>query len=554
MMRLSVVLSHTLLIASTAVAALSAHANEERTCSDGNVASAVDDDYAAFEGRRIAAIEYRTIPVFDPDDPQESNGFYRFLNHFHVDTRSGAIAGQLLFAEGDVVTPKIFAETERLLRARPYLGNATIHIVGDCGDAGVVVLVVVRDVWTFEPRISFGREGGETKHGFGFGEGNLLGTGNSVFIGYDKNADRSSIDYSFYSPHLFDTRLSMAVGFADTSDGQQGIFELNHPFYSLQAPWAAGLKNEDLSFVDTIRYQGDVINAYRHQSVYRETFVGVAIDVSATHTRRLLLGLAQDKQHFTANDRTLHAVPTDFNYVYPWLEYRYIENRYGVYTNLNQLHQVEDVALGANLGVRIGHGGSYWGNDDDFTRLEVNYKDMVDLGEDHLLQLHVSADARYLSGAAEQNEAVLGGGVGYYRLVGEKHRWHISASYFQGHQLPQHGELIAGGGGDGGLRGYPLDFQRGNKRYLATIEKRFISDLHLFNVLRMGTAMYLDVGRAWGGGYRSAPHLANLGVGVRFSSSKAKVGNVLHLDLAVPLVERGQADSFQWVIRATKSL
>lgn len=550
-MPLNAQLSCFILFLSTALMAVPSNA-DDAVCPGGDVRTAADGDYDAFEGRRIAAIKYRTIPVFNPDDPRENNAFYRALNHIHVDTRDNVIAGQLLFAEGDTLRPNSLAETERLLRTRSYLNNARIRVVGECPDGGVVLLVTVRDVWTFDPQVSFGREGGETKYGFGLSEGNLLGTGNSLFIGYDKNADRSSIDYGFYSPHLFNTRLSAKLGFADTSDGQQSVFELSQPFYSLQAPWAAGLRNESLSFIETVRYQDDVINAYKHQRAHHETFVGVAFDVSANHTQRLLLGLTQDKQEFTANEDTLQSVPSDFNHVFPWLEYRFIENKYAVYTNFNQMHQVEDVSIGADLRVRLGHGGGYWGNKADVTRLEVGYADMIDLGGNHLMRLHLSADGRYLSGAAEQGEAVLGGHLGYYSLIGEKHRWYISGSYHQGHQLSQHLELTAGGGG--GLRGYPLDYQRGDKRYLASIEKRYISDLHLFNVLRFGTAMYIDIGRAWGGGYYNAPHLANFGVGIRMSSSKAKVGNILHLDLAFPLVERDQVNSFQWVIRASQSL
>lgn len=522
-------------------------------CPNGrSAAAAASGDYAAFEDRPIAAISHETVPVFDPEDPRENNALYRFLNSIHVDTQDHVIARQLLFEAGDTIDSSELAETERLLRARPYLNNAAVQVVGDCGEEGVLLLVTVRDVWTLEPQVSAGREGGETKHGFGFSEGNLLGTGNSVSIGYDKDADRSSISYGFYSPHLFNSRLSARLGFADTSDGQQSVFELSQPFYSLEAPWAAGIQSQDISFIETIRYQDEDINVYRHQSAYNETFVGVALDVSPKYTRRLLLGLAHDKQDFTAGEETVLGVPDNRNLLYPWLEYRFIENRFAVYTNLNQLHQVEDISVGADLRVRFGHGGSYLGNDDEFTRLEVEYSDMLDLGEQHLMRLELNADARYHASGADANEAVAGGTVGYYHLAGEKHRWYASASYFQGHQLPQHEELTAGGGD--GLRGYPLDFQRGNKRYLATIEKRFISDLHVFNVLRFGTAMYLDIGRAWGGGYRGAEHLANVGFGVRMSSSKAKIGNVLHMDLAFPLVERDRVDSFQWVLRATQHL
>lgn len=552
-MRLKIQFRPIMVGVSIALSAMPALASDREICPDGTVSEALSSsDYSVHEGRPIAAVRYRTVPVFDPDDPRENNALYRFLNRIHVNTREQVVASQLLFQAGDSVRADTIAETERLLRARPYLNNASVYAVGDCGEGGVLLLVTVRDVWTLEPQVSFGREGGETKHGFGFSEENLFGTGSAVFVGYDKNADRSSIDYGFYSPHLFNSRLSATVGFADTSDGQQSVFDLSHPFYSLHTPWAAGLKNQDLSYVNTIRYKDKDINAYKHESEFYETFVGVAFSVSAAQTRRILFGLTQDKHNFSANKDTLQSVPDDFNHVYPWVEYRSIENKYAVYTNLNQLHQVEDIFTGADLRVRLGYGGQDWGNDMDFARVEVNYTDMLGIGGHHLMQVDLTADGKYFLGTESRTEAVVGGRLGYFYLDGDRHRWYMSASYHQAYQLQQHEELTAGGGG--GLRGYPLDYLRGDKRYLASIEKRYISDMHLFNVLRFGTAMYLDVGRAWGGGYSNAPHLANFGVGLRMSSSKAKVGSVLHLDFAFPLVERDQVNSFQWVIRASQSL
>ena len=525
----------------------------DTVCPDGSAAQTVAKaDFKEFVGRPIAGIVHHTIPVFDPNDPREDNALYRLLNAIHVETRDGVIAGQLLFTVGDTIDVDRLAETERILRARHYLNNAEVTVVGECGAAGVVLLVEVRDVWTLEPEVSLGREGGENNHGFGFSEENFLGTGNSLFIGYDKDADRSSIDYGFYSPHLFNTRISAALAFADTSDGQQTIFSLTRPFYSLETPWSAGMNNADLSFVDTIRYHDEDINAYKHEHESHSIFFGAALKVSTANTQRVILGLEQDKQVFTVNEDTLQPIPENFNDVFPFIEYRFIANEFAVYTNLNQLHQVEDVSVGADLRVRVGHGGEYFGNEDEFSKFTLVYSDLVGIGEHHLMKFKVALDSKNVIHDSVRSEAKWGGSVGYFYLAGEKHRWYASASYDQGHQLQQHNELTAGG--RGGLRGYPLDYQRGEKRYLVTIEKRYISDIHLFNLFRFGTAMYLDMGRAWGGGYSEASHLANVGVGLRMSSSKAKLGKVLHLDFAVPLVERDQVSSFQWVITASQSL
>ena len=53
-----------------------------------------------------------------------------------------------------------------------------------------------------------------------------------------------------------------------------------------------------------------------------------------------------------------------------------------------------------------------------------------------------------------------------------------------------------------------------------------------------------------GGGYGQPQHLSNVGFGLRLSSSKARVGKLLHLDVAYPLAEKDRVDPFQWVITA----
>ena len=523
------------------------------TCSSPALAEpSLAQDYKDHEGKTIAAVRFRNQDVFDMTDPRENNRLYGFFNWLHINTRPVVIAQQLLFEPGDRLHVDRLAESERLLRARPYLGDAYIQVDEVCGDR-VALLVVTRDIWTLEPQVSVGREGGETNHGFGFSEENLLGTGMALTIGYDKDKDRSRTSIGFYSPHLFNTRIESSLGFAETSDGQQTALSVQRPFFSLDTAWSAGTTNWDVTQDETIRYKDEDINGYTRSEEYHEVFAGWAYHRNEAFARRLSVGLTQDRHQFEPNEDTLLPVPANENLIYGWLEHQYLENRFAVYRNLNLLHQTEDIPMGIDLRVRLGHGGSLLGNEQEFAFYQVAVADVLAVGRHHLLQVAGVLKGRYYTAdPLLPDERIWGGELGYHFLRGDKLRSYVQINYSQGHDLAQHRELTVGGGLD--LRGYPVDYQRGDRRYVVRLEQRYISDVHLFNLVHLGGVVYVDAGRAWGAGYPQASHLSNVGIGLRLGSSKAKVGKVLHLDLAFPLADKQQVDKFQWVITASSTL
>src|SRR5690606_29843014 len=316
-------------------------------CENEEFINAANEPFSRFEGFRIASIRLQQIEVFDTNDPKEDTRIYRFMNRIHSNTRPGVIKGQLLFAVDDSVVPDRVAESERILRAKPYLSNARIRVDQVCGK-DVALLVTTQDIWTTEPQITLGLEGGNTKQGFSVFEGNVAGTGNAFSLGYRKDEDREALLYDFYSPHLMNTHLTARLKYADNSDGEETNLALLYPFFSLQSPWSAGMQNMDITKEEVIRFQGQDINVYRHKNEFHEIFGGIAIYRHPRASHRLLSGLTQQKHAYSEIELTQSAIPEDFNIVYPWLEYQYLQNRYAEYVNLNFLHQVEDVPVGKN--------------------------------------------------------------------------------------------------------------------------------------------------------------------------------------------------------------
>lgn len=493
-------------------------------------------------GKIIGEIVFENHNVFDETDEAEDNWLYRSLNKWHIHTRVDVVAAQLLFEVGDALNPSDISESERLLRRREYLAGAYIVLHEVCDDS-VNITVYTQDSWTTEPQISFGHSGGETSSGFALSEGNILGTGNSVVIGYRKDADRSGISYHLSSPHFLNSRMEATIGYSDNSDGEDSIIDLAYPFYSLKTPQAYGLRSERLTQVESIRSQGEIVNQYRHRIERHQIYFGRAVNLPSTNTHRLLIGIANEKDQFSYTDTTVGLVPEESDLAYPWVEYQFIENQFAVYHNLDQIQRTEDVAIGKDLSLRVGYGGeSKLG---PVTRFIGQYSDVLAVSDEHIVRLSADVNGREYRDAGDMDSTTVGAEVAYYRLLDRNNRWFTRFRYDFGYDLQDHEKLTVGG--TEGVRGYPLDFQTGKQRYIFSLERRYFSDIHLFNLVRLGGVVFFDAGRAWDEEVASASeHLSNVGLGLRISSTKAKIGHIVHVDVAFPTARKQNADSVQF--------
>lgn len=490
------------------------------------------------QGKKIRTIQFNSLSVFNKDDPDENNSLYLFLNKLHINTRPSVVRAQLLFEEGEALNVKKIQESERILRKRPYLTNAYIIPLTVCAEQ-VDIMVVTQDSWALEPQISLSKESEGTKSGFAIADGNIFGTGNSLTIGYEQNAQRNLISYDFSNPHIFNSQIATKIYYADTSDGRDTIVDVSRPFHSLETPWAAGFYTQDVTLEAPIRHMDEQINEFRHQTMHNRVYFGLATDVTPTHTQRWLAGISNEEDNFFETDDTLQTIPGERKAVYPWVEYQYLENRYGVFKNVNQIQRPEDIALGQNLSFRLGYGGTQFDNPDDVVRYIGKYTYIVDFDSEHIFETTLNLDGRHYSKLDGLNSAVAGINLTYNYFQDEKRRWYMGLNYDIGQDLAQYEELTVGD--ISGLRGYPTDYQRGDERYVFTVERRYFSDIHIFNLMRVGAVVFFDMGKAWGvEQYGYSPLLSNVGFGLRLSSSKVRIGNVVHVDIATPTTARNE--------------
>jgi outer membrane protein assembly factor BamA len=163
--------------------------------------------WAALEARKatIGKIVVEIGNVFDLTKPGENTRIGRTADHLHASTKESVIRHVLLFKEGDPVRTRRLYETERLLRALPFVKEAHIDPVVQ-PDGTVVARVRVRDAWTTQVNAGFSSVGGQRSMNFGIDEKNFMGMGKSVALDFSRNFQRSTYGITYNDPQFLGSR------------------------------------------------------------------------------------------------------------------------------------------------------------------------------------------------------------------------------------------------------------------------------------------------------------------------------------------------------------
>ena len=501
-------------------------------------------DFTPWQGYRINAVHYRVLPIFNPQDPAENNRLYRLANWLHIETRTKTLRKQMIIAPGDPLEPKRLTENERILRRNGYLVDAMILPHKVCGDA-IELLVVVRDIWTFSPSVNASRSGGEESTGAGITESNLFGTGQRLSLGYFQDADRNGTIFSFTSPQVVE-RVRFGTTLNDNSDGEVISYELVRPFYELDGRWSAGAYGQVDNSIQTIKVNNVEVNQYRRHSDDLTVFGGWSPGRQQGHVNRWYLGFSEELDQFEAVADTT-SLPGDNTLRYPWLAWGYQKDRFLTAENINRTHRQEDIQLGYSHYLQIGYASTAIDSDENAWTFDARASHTAWLEPFHLITTSAYATGQRNSDSVR--DTFFGAGVRYVYIINEKNRWYLRSYFDGGRNIRQDEQFTIGGLAN--LRGYPNDYQRGNRRWVVSAERRRFTDWHIFNLLYFGYAGYLDTGRAWDTETPGAPEtdtLADIGFGLRFSPSKFRIDKVIHVDIAAPLVNVDEVDDYQLIV------
>ena len=512
-------------------------------------------DELARRGARIGDVEIVVQNVFNTDNPDESKRLYHWANRVHMTTRESVIEDILLFERGDVLDPRVLAESARLLRSRDFLVEAIVEPSAyDEAMNTVDLKVTVRDGWSLSPEIKLGRSGGENELGLGVEENNLLGTGKSLTVSYSTDVDRDEAYFGYSDPNVLGSRTRLDAVLANASDGGRNAIAAGRPFFALDTRWSVGGAVFDEERVDSIYDLGETVDEFEHIRHGFSVEGGWSHGLRGRRALRWLAGFVYEHDQFepTADVPEPLLLPPERKLAYPWVGLQLVEDDFRVMTELNDIGRTEDVPLGLNVSASIGFSSERLGADRHATLLRIAAQKGWEPAPGRLLLVDAAASTRRENGRYDHSIASVG--ARYYHRNLENHLFLASFNATATKRLdPEHQVLL---GGDNGLRGYPLRYQSGEHSAVLTLEQRFFTDWYPFRLFRVGYAVFFDAGRIWGEDPRATSGLGMLydvGVGLRLTSPRSSSRQVVHIDLASPIGGDESIDDVQLTIGTKRS-
>ena len=513
-----------------------------------------DDATLEASGARIGEVRIRALDIFDTTKPAENTTLFRTANRLHLNTLESTIRDRLLFKPGEPYRAQKLKESERLLRDTRFLFDAIVTPLR-YQDGIIDVEVVTRDVWTLNPGVSFGRSGGKSTSGFELEELNLLGRGIQLNIKQKQEVDRDVTAFRFVDPQIGRSWWSVRAEYEDNSDGSAERFLLDHPFYSLDTRWAGGISLESVDQIDSRYALGERVGEYRSETRRDTAYIGRSTGLVDGAAWRGSIGFTRDDNRFSAVSGTLlpTVVPTDRKLAYPWIQVEWLQDDFRTLRNRDQIERTEDRQYGWRVTGRVGYATTGLGSDRNAMIFDSRVAKGFEIDERSALLLDAALAGRVESGNFV--DTFLRSSLRYYRRHSEQRLLFAALTVDAGERLDSDRNVTLGG--DNGLRGYPLRYQQGEGRWIATVEQRWFTTWYPFRLFHVGAAAFADIGAVWGEDYsgqrRASRILSDVGVGLRLGNSRSALGNVLHIDLAFPLNADKSIKNVQLLIETKSS-
>lgn len=488
--------------------------------------------------------------VFDLTKPNEDNWVGHTANHLHRTTRENVIRRVLLFAEGDQVRERRIYETERLLRALPFVKDARIDPVV-AQDGTIVARVRVRDAWTTQVSASFSSVGGQKSISAGIDEKNFLGMGKSVAWDFSKDHERSSWGLAYGDPQLFGSRWTLQAHTQYTTDGYVRSLQLQRPFYALDTSWSAGMALAQSHASLYLYDQG--VQIYQAPFVQNEVsfFAAKAIHESANRVWRAGLMLDRMDTSYGLLTQTIPGVCvpapllTDRRRRGPALTLATQDNTFETFVDIQGMDTPEDYNLAWNGDMALGVYSRAWGSTMAAPFFRLKAAKGWSSSEDNLTLFTTSWDGRKPPTGLENS--------------------HLSLTLANYHKLTPN-QLLAGFvsydaarrpdpetwyylGGDQGLRGFPNQLHPGDARWGASFDYRLLTEQRWWGLVRLGYSAFVDIGsvrRLDGEGWSRT--YSDLGIGLRLGNLKSSLGRVILLSVAAPLNKEPYQSRWQFTI------
>lgn len=491
-------------------------------------------------------------------------------------TREEVVLQQLLLRPGMIYREEDALESERILRTRPYLGDARIEAQADPKTNLVYVTVYAEDLWSFVPRFRLT----ESEHGsvrqlldghLGFvatvTDSNVFGSGQTWKLLYrhevvespeEGKRGRGGIGIAMLEPNLFRSRWQFGAEYQQLSDTDRESWEIRlvHPFYSLQTTWGVDLRAFETAVLDDVRYRGNLIRRWERHLTGQYASATRAFGVPRRQLRLSFWLLHQDTSYTlryssapvlkgaTAwaslrGERKFEYSPASRPFESEYLagsnltlqSVRYVEEM-----NVNRLGRTEDIALGKVVTLSLGVGSRRLGNVHDEIRLAL----LFGVAKRHLGSWlwdgRLTAATEYIYGAdafqpAGVENTTLRGQTRFFLRRDTRQMLAARLEVTSGHRTTD--EFVLFLDDSSGVRGYPRYAFDGDRRLVVNVEARQILWKHP-NLWLQGV-VFSDTGAVWRDVLRKEDFKRAVGVGVRLALLRFADSPIVRLDAVYPL-------------------
>jgi len=446
----------------------------------------------------ISRISIRSTDIFDFDTKPYLKKFpYSWINFLHIKSVERIIKQELLLKEGDELDDFLIRETERNLRALPFIRAARIGRFPQ-PDGTLVLVVYVSDSWTTEPQINLSGINNLDDVEFGFKEKNLLGYGKSFDFFYNENSDSNFIrrTYRYTDRRLLRSRWEFKGEYSDSTDGEERKASLNRPFYSADTRWAFGTSySRAESIVEEVASNNVKRSEFDQTKEVSQVRAGAKVGGGRKIITRLGGRYRKENKAFARNDKTAanRTLPKSEEFQTLIADVEVIRNKFVELTQVEKMTRVEDFNLGPVLALSPGYSPDLLTGQNDSTQFDAFFEKNFLFKNQHFWRNTINHSSRNTF-ENRTNEKYKIDSTFYRR----QSRWHTFVFHSRaewGHELDLDNKIFLGG--DSGLRAFERKSIVGDKGFVFNFEDRAYLVPELWDLFSIGGVAFFDTGYVW---------------------------------------------------------
>ncbi|MEW6015120.1 MAG: hypothetical protein AB1690_07340 [Candidatus Zixiibacteriota bacterium] len=475
---------------------------------------------------KIDSVIIETRNVFNTDSAQFNNWLFKMANKLHIKTRKFVVERELLLNKGDLYSAELAAETERNLRSLPFIWDATV-VMDKVGDANILK-ITTSDRWTLVGGPSISRSAGQTIYEVGIEELNLFGYGQFLaFHHYLRSIDKDYSEFSFVERRLFSSRYYFSLYYNDAPEIGRKSLTFRLPLFSQSSRLSYGATVTEIDRTDDYYRHGVIVARNRTEGKYLESFI---LTQSGTYESKIQFGINHLYADLKTSDKRGLGVrfPSDSLYHLIMPQFGLLRTEFYRTSRINGFRRVEDINLTNGAYIKYGWAISPARGDRLYDLLSFSYQyssrqkyGFLFLGFernhwfkgniDYRTQLILSM--KYYNNTVPWMTSVFAGSFLVDERRDRNHAYYLGENY--------------------GLRGYPRNFESGEKAVIMNFENRLFTGLNLMSV-DIGAVQFVDLGQIClqDQGIQIGNWFWSAGIGLRLGMEKISNAELMRIDFA----------------------